>query len=113
MSRAKLAIGTLTLLAIAHAAHAQPAEPRRILGTGISGRIDMKDGGTTIVDTATLAFAGADGRTEFTVDFVAQYVVTKPTTPVLSERRDTRVEGPSGVVDIVITQHPPNGSTIP
>jgi hypothetical protein len=90
-----LIFAAIALTATASAVHAQSTQSPRLVGTAISGHLDMKGDDGTIVETATLVFPGGDGRPAFTVDFVAQYVGTKPLTP-------------ASVIDIVITHLPPN-----
>src|SRR5262249_30664280 len=78
-------------MGIAVAARAQPAQQRRIVGTGISGGFEMTGAPGTIGDTARLVFPGG-GAPEFTVDFTVQYQAPQPLAP-------------PAVVDMVITQY--------
>lgn len=79
------------LVAIASLAHAQPAQPRRLVGTQLSGHMDFDASNGNTVDVVTLSFGNADGRAEVSIDFVAQY-------------RGRRPDAPPPVIDLVMTQ---------
>jgi hypothetical protein len=90
----------MLMAAMPWSAAARPAAPRRIVGARITGRLEPK-GPQSVVEYATLQFGdGADDA--FTVDFVARYDWTR--------RGDSgpRAVVPPKVVDVVITQHPPD-----
>jgi hypothetical protein len=94
MRQAIVLSGIAVVLGLASGAGAQSPQPvQRIVGNQISAHmdIDMKD--NVMTEAATLQFRSRDGRSVYTIEFIARHPMHEP------------VAAP-GVVDIVVTQHP-------
>ena len=98
MTRASVVLGVVLGLGAfgpAAVAHGQPPEPQRLIGNQISGLQQWNSATQKMTDTATCTFRGSSDGPLVTVDFVTQYAGQRPATPPT-------------VVDMVVTQHPPN-----
>lgn len=94
MRQAIVLSGIAVVLGLAPRAGAQPPQaPPHIVGNQISANmeIDMKAG--VMTDTATLRFQNRTSDSVYTIDFTAHHPVNEPVAS-------------TGVVDIVVTQHP-------
>jgi len=88
----KLAMMCVGLLAVAGPVAAQP--PQHIVGDRVGSHWKMVDASTrTVSDTITLSFQGRDGGPVYTVDFTTRHSLREPVPT-------------SGVVDIIVSQHP-------
>jgi hypothetical protein len=98
MTRALVVIGAVLGLAAfgpAAVVEAQPPQPQRVIGDQLSGQMQWNPTAQKTTDMATCTFRGSSDGLLVTIDFVTQYAGQRPTTPPT-------------VVDMVVTQHPPN-----
>jgi hypothetical protein len=98
MTRADVILGVVLGLGAfgpAAVAQGQPPPPQRVIGNQISGLWQWNSATQKMTDTATCTFRGSSAGPLVTIDFVTQYAGQRPTTPPT-------------VVDMVVTQHPPN-----
>jgi hypothetical protein len=98
MTRADVVLGVVLGLGAfgpAAVARAQPPQPQRVIGNQISGLQQWNSATQKMTDSATCTFRGSSDGTLVTIDFVTQYAGQRPATPPT-------------VVDMVVTQHPPN-----
>jgi hypothetical protein len=91
----QIALMFVALLAVAGRAFAQaPQTPQHIVGNRVGSHWQMVDASTrTVSDTITLSFQGREGGPQYTVDFITRHPVLEPVPA-------------SGVVDIIVSQHP-------
>jgi len=91
MRQGMIVVGVLVALGCHTVVHGQPAQVRRIEGHRLGGQLQFDSRTQKTTETATLTFIGTDGGPIFTVDFVAQYAGSQPTSPPL-------------VVDVILTE---------